>query len=192
MPRDQPSSRLTSSNNEALISWEARLKILLIGKNGQIGWELQSTLADLGELVSTDRSDLDLGNASQIRQVIRSVRPKVIVNAAAYTAVDRAESEPELAMAINGDAPGVIAEETKRLNCLFVHYSTDYVFDGAKSTPYVETDAPNPLNIYGRTKLAGERVVQESGTQHLIFRTSWVYSDRGSNFFLTVKRMLRE
>ena len=168
------------------------MKILLIGKNGQVGWELQRTLNALGEVIATDRKTLDLLNLNAIRETIRSVQPTLIVNVAAYTAVDMAESQPELAMAINGIAPGIIAEEAKKLNCTFVHYSTDYVFDGAKRTPYVESDAPNPLNVYGRSKLAGEQAIIAAGASHLIFRTSWVYSSRGSNFLLTLKRLLRE
>ena len=168
------------------------MKILLIGNNGQVGWELQRTLNALGEVIATDRKTLDLLNLNAIRETIRSVQPTLIVNAAAYTAVDMAESQPELAMAINGVAPGVIAEEAKKLNCTFVHYSTDYIFDGTKRTPYVESDSPNPLNVYGRSKLAGEQAIIAAGASHLIFRTSWVYSNRGSNFLLTIKRLLRE
>jgi len=168
------------------------LKFLLIGENGQIGWELRRSLALLGQVVAVGRETVDLTEPDLIRETIRGERPNIIINAAAYTAVDRAESEPGLAMAINGDAPGVMAEEAKRLNCLFVHYSTDYVFDGVKSTPYVETDEPNPLNVYGRSKLSGERAIQASGVQHLIFRTSWIYSNRGSNFVLTMKKLFRE
>ena len=120
------------------------------------------------------------------------IKPDIIVNAAAYTAVDQAESEPELAMAINGDAPGVLAEEAKKLGTLLVHYSTDYVFDGTKDSPYTEEDKPNPLNVYGRTKLAGEQAIQAVDGNHLIFRTSWVYGTRGKNFFLTMLRLARE
>jgi dTDP-4-dehydrorhamnose reductase len=167
-------------------------KILLTGKDGQIGWELRRTLATLGEVVALDREAMDLANPESIRSVIREARPHLIVNAAAYTAVDKAESEPELAMAINGIAPGVMAEEAKRLNAAIIHYSTDYVFDGAKPSPYTEEDAPNPLNVYGRTKLAGERAIQAAGVPHLIFRTSWVYGARGRNFLLTILRLLRE
>ena len=170
---------------------DLRLKILLTGRNGQVGWELERALAPLGEVVATDRSTLDLTNEDQIRSAVRAVKPDVIVNAAAYTAVDKAESEPELAMRINGFAPGVLADEAKRLGALLVHYSTDYVFDGEKTTPYVEEDEPNPINVYGKSKLAGERAVDASGCRHLLLRTSWVYSLRGSNFLLTVLRLAR-
>ncbi|MEW6330043.1 MAG: dTDP-4-dehydrorhamnose reductase [Pseudomonadota bacterium] len=167
-------------------------KILLTGKNGQVGWELQRTLAPLGDVIAVGRREMDLADADSIRQTIRQVRPDVIVNAAAYTAVDRAESEPDLAMAINGIAPGIMAEEAGRLKAALVHYSTDYVFDGAKDGPYVEGDAPNPLNVYGRTKLAGERAIQAAEVPHLILRTSWVYCMRGKNFLLTMLKLSRE
>ena len=162
------------------------MKILLIGRNGQVGWELARLLPALGELRATARDDLDLSDADAVRRVVREARPELIVNAAAYTAVDKAESEPELAMRINGIAPGVMAEEAKRADALLVHYSTDYIFDGAKRGAYVEDDAPAPLNVYGRTKLAGERAIRESGCRHLILRTSWVYGPRGKNFYLTI------
>jgi len=168
------------------------LRILLTGRNGQVGWELERKLAPLGEVIATDRPTLDLADPDQIRHVVREAKPQVIVNAAAYTAVDQAESEPELAMQINGIAPGILADEAKRLGALLVHYSTDYVFDGEKATPYVEDDPPNPLNVYGRTKLAGERAIQASGCRHLILRTSWVYGARGKNFLLTIFRLSRE
>jgi len=168
------------------------LRILLTGRNGQVGWELERALAPLGELIATDRSTLDLADPDAIRRVVREVKPEVIVNAAAYTAVDKAESEPELAMQINGIAPGVLAEEAKRLAALLVHYSTDYVFDGEKSTPYIEADEPNPLNVYGRTKLEGERTIAERGCRHLILRTSWVYGVRGRNFLLAIWQKARE
>jgi len=167
-------------------------KILLTGKNGQVGWELQRTLASLGEIVAVGRREMDLADPDSVRNVIREVRPSLIINAAAYTAVDKAESEPELAMAINGVAPGIMAEESKRLNATFIHYSTDYVFDGAAKRPYVEDDMPNPLNVYGKTKLAGERAIQAVGVPHLILRTSWVYGARGKNFLLTILRLARE
>jgi dTDP-4-dehydrorhamnose reductase len=166
--------------------------ILLVGKNGQVGWELQRTLATLGEVVAVDRNGMDLADPDSIRSAIRSARPDLIVNAAAYTAVDKAESEPELAMAINGIAPGIMAEEAKRLGAAMVHYSTDYVFDGTKASLYAEEDAPNPLNVYGVTKLAGEQAVQAAGIPHLIFRTSWVYGLRGKNFLLTILRLAQE
>jgi dTDP-4-dehydrorhamnose reductase len=165
---------------------------MLTGKNGQVGWELQRTLAPLGEVVALDRQQLDLANPDQIRARVREIKPSLIVNAAAYTAVDRAEEEPELAMAVNGVAPGILAEEAKRLNAVIVHYSTDYVFDGTKTTPYTEEDVPNPINVYGKTKLAGERAIQAVGVPHLILRTSWIYGLHGKNFLLTILRLARE
>jgi len=167
-------------------------KILLVGKNGQVGWELQRTLATLGDVVAIDRQGMDLVNPDSIRNAIRAIRPDLIVNAAAYTAVDKAESEPELAMAINGIAPGIMAEEAKRLGAAMVHYSTDYVFDGTKTSPYTEEDIPNPISVYGKTKLAGEQAVQVVGIPYLIFRTSWVYGLRGRNFLLTILRLAKE
>jgi len=165
------------------------VKIVLTGKNGQVGSELEKSLAPLGELIALDRQGLDLANPDSIRQVVRELRPDVIVNAAAYTAVDKAESEPDLAQAINGTAPGILAEEASRLNALLVHYSTDYVFDGTKSTPYTEQDAPNPLNVYGRTKLAGEQAICAQASRFLIFRSTWVYDAHGKNFLNTIKRV---
>lgn len=167
-------------------------KILLLGKNGQVGWELQRTLAPLGNVIAMDQDELDLVRISDIRSKVQDLKPDVIVNAAAYTAVDKAESEPDLAMAINGDAPGVLAEEAKKIGALLVHYSTDYVFDGTKDTPYTEEDMPNPLNVYGKTKLAGERAIQAVDGNYLIFRTSWVYGARGTNFYLTMLRLAQE
>ncbi len=167
-------------------------RILLTGKNGQVGWELQRTLATLGEVIALDRHGIDLANPDSIRRAVREYKPNLIVNAAAYTAVDTAEEEPGLAMAINGIAPGILAEEAKKLGATVVHYSTDYVFDGNKDTPYTEEDATNPLNVYGKTKLAGERALQAVGAPHLIFRTSWVYGARGKNFLLTMLRLARE
>jgi dTDP-4-dehydrorhamnose reductase len=166
------------------------LRIMLTGKNGQVGWELQRALAPLGDVVALDRTQLNLADPSQIRERVREIKPGLIVNAAAYTAVDRAEAEPAPAMAVNGIAPGILAEEAKRIGAVIVHYSTDYVFDGAKTTPYTEEDAPNPLNVYGRTKLAGEQALQAVGVPHLILRTSWVYGMRGQNFLLTVLKLL--
>ncbi len=168
------------------------LKIMLIGKNGQIGWELQRTLAPLGEVVALGRQELDLTRPGQIRERVREIKPATIVNAAAYTAVDKAEEEPDLAMAVNGTAPGTLAEEAKRINALLIHYSTDYVFDGTKKTPYTEEDEPNPINVYGKTKLAGELAIQEVGVPHLIFRTSWVYGMRGKNFLRTILKLAQE
>lgn len=165
------------------------MRILLTGKYGQVGRELQTTLADLGELTALGRQDVDLSNANSIRRKIRELQPDVIVNAAAYTAVDKAETEPELAMQVNGIAPGVMADEAKRLNALLVHYSTDYVFDGTKSTPYTELDNPNPANVYGRSKLAGEQAICAAASQFLILRTSWVYDAHGKNFLNTIKRL---
>ena len=168
------------------------MRVLLTGRNGQVGWELERALAPLGEVIATDRSTLNLADPDMIRRVVREAKPEVIVNAAAYTAVDKAESEAELAMKINGLAPGVLAEESKRLGARVVHYSTDYVFDGEKATPYVEDDEPNPINEYGRSKLAGERAVETTGCRHLILRTSWVYGGRGRNFLLTILKAARE
>jgi dTDP-4-dehydrorhamnose reductase len=167
-------------------------RILLTGKNGQVGWELQRTLATLGEVIALDRESMDLADPDSIRRTVREHKPNLIVNAAAYTAVDKAEEEPGLAMAINGRAPGILAEEAKRLGAAVIHYSTDYVFDGAKPGPYAEDDAPNPLNIYGKTKLSGEQAIQDSGASFLILRTSWVYGMHGRNFLLTILRLARE
>lgn len=167
-------------------------RILVTGKNGQVGWELQRTLACLGKIIALDYEDMDFANPDSIVSVLREVKPDLIVNAAAYTAVDRAEGEPELAMAVNGIAPGIIAEEAKRLGIGMVHYSTDYVFDGEKQKPYTEADTPNPINAYGKTKLAGEQAIQAVGISHLILRTSWVYGARGKNFLLTMRRLAKE
>ena len=166
-----------------------RPRILLIGKNGQVGGELGRLLPYLGETVSLGRQELDLTDSLAIRRVLRDLRPNLIVNAAAYTAVDQAESNPEAASAINTDAPAVIAAEAKELGAVLVHYSTDYVFDGDKKFPYEEADSPNPINVYGRTKLAGEQAIQEVGLPHLIFRLEWVYATRGKNFLLTILRL---
>jgi dTDP-4-dehydrorhamnose reductase len=172
------------------------LKILLLGKNGQIGWELQRSLAPLGELIALDRhsSELcgDLSDLPSLVNTIRQVRPDVIVNAAAHTAVDKAESEPDLARALNALAPGVLAQEAAKLNVLLVHYSTDYVFDGSGTRPWLETDTPAPLSVYGRSKLEGELAIKSSGANHLIFRTSWVYAARGGNFAKTMLRLAQE
>lgn len=168
------------------------MKILIIGGNGQVGWELQRSLMPLGTRIVLTRKNLNLGNPDVIRKTIQDIKPNVIVNAAAYTAVDKAESEPELAMQINGIAPGVMAEEAKQLQALLIHYSTDYVFDGTKSSAYHENDVPNPLNSYGRSKLAGEKAIQAIDVDHIILRTSWVYSQRGSNFLLTMLRLMQE
>ena len=162
------------------------MRILLTGRDGQVGHELARTLAPLGELTAFDRAGLDLSDPDALVAACRALRPGLIVNAAAYTAVDRAQTEPERALAINGRAPGILAEQARRLGALLVHYSTDYVFDGKKRTPYVESDAVAPLNEYGRSKLAGERAIAASGCRHLVFRTSWVYGPRGRNFLLTM------
>jgi len=167
-------------------------RILLTGSNGQVGWELLRTLGALGEIVSTDSRTLDLADADAVRDAVRGLAPDIIVNPAAYTAVDKAESESERARAINAIAPGVLAEEAARLGALLVHYSTDYVFDGSGDAPWREDDAPGPLNVYGATKLQGEQAIAAAGCRHLIFRTSWVYGARGSNFLLTMRRLMRE
>ena len=167
-------------------------KILIIGKNGQVGWELCRTVAPIGELVCIDFPDIDLTNESMLRQIVQKIAPNVIVNAAAYTAVDKAETETELSMKINAIAPGILAEEAKKTGALMVHYSTDYVFDGTKKEPYLEDDAPNPINAYGRSKLEGDQAVQRIGVNYLIFRLCWVYGARGQNFMLTMMRLARE
>jgi dTDP-4-dehydrorhamnose reductase len=164
-------------------------RILLLGSGGQIGRGLAQFLPDLGELLAFDRRQLDLTRPEEIRQTIRSMRPNLIVNAAAYTNVDRAESEEAIARTVNTDAPGVMAEEARNAGAAVVHYSTDYVFDGTKRTPYGEDDPPNPQNAYGRTKLAGEQAIRQSGAPHLIFRTAWVYDREGRNFLRTILRL---
>ena len=167
-------------------------RILLTGKNGQVGWELQRSLADFGTVVATDSAEMNLADSQAIRRVMREIKPDLIINPAAYTAVDKAETEPDLAQAVNGDAPGILAEEALRLRAVLVHYSTDYVFDGSKPVPYTEADAPNPQSVYGRTKLAGEQAIRASGCKHLILRTSWVYGVHGGNFVKTMLRLARE
>ena len=170
--------------------------ILLLGKNGQLGWELQRSLAPLGELVALDRHSQnlcgDLTNLQGLAQMVQALRPDLIVNAAAHTAVDKAESEPELARAINALAAGVLAQEANRIGAWLIHYSTDYVFDGSGNRPWNETDTPAPLSVYGQTKLEGERLIQAAGAKHLIFRTSWVYAARGGNFAKTMLRLAQE
>lgn len=172
------------------------MKILLFGKNGQVGWELQRSLAPLGQLVALGSDSRELcGNLTDldgIAETIRSVAPDVIVNAAAHTAVDKAESEPELARTINALAPGVMARQAKESGAWLVHYSTDYVFDGSGDRPWLETDATGPLSVYGSTKLEGEQLIMQSGCQHLIFRTSWVYGARGGNFAKTMLRLAQQ
>ncbi len=167
-------------------------RVLLIGRIGQVGWELRRTLAPWAHVVAVDYPEIDLTQPDSMRQHVRNTRPEIIINSAAYTAVDKAEAEPDLAMKINGIAPGIIAEEAKSAGALLVHYSTDYVFDGLKKEPYVETDAPAPLGSYGRSKLAGDDAVRAVGGPHLIFRLCWVYGGRGQNFMLTIMRLARE
>lgn len=167
-------------------------RILVTGVNGQVGFELARTLQGLGTVVALDRGALDLADPDRIRAVMREIRPTLIVNPAAYTAVDKAERERDLAIAINGVAPGVLAEEAKRLGAPLIHYSTDYVFDGMKDGEYTETDPTCPQNVYGESKLAGEVAIAASGAAHLIFRTSWVYGARGRNFMLTMLRLGNE
>ena len=177
------------------------MKLLLLGKNGQVGWELQRSLAPLGEVIALDRQSVnvdgnglcgDVGDLQTLAQTIRSVRPDVIVNAAAHTAVDKAESEPDLALRLNAEAPEVMALEAKSLGALLVHYSTDYVFDGSGGAARKEGDATGPLSVYGRTKLEGEQRIAATHCRHLIFRTSWVYAARGGNFAKTMLRLAQE
>ncbi len=167
-------------------------KILITGRDGQVGWELQRTLAPLGEIVALDRKALDLADADALRAALRSAKADIIVNAAAYTAVDQAESESALADAVNGQAPGIMAEEARKTGALLVHYSTDYVFDGSGTAPFTETSTTSPLNAYGRGKLAGEQAIQAVGGRYLILRTSWVYGLRGKNFLRTILRLAQE
>lgn len=168
------------------------MKILLTGKSGQLGWELQRSLSALGEVVAPTSQELDLSDPDSIALLVRAVRPRLIVNPAAYTAVDRAESEPERAMAVNARAPGILAEEAARCGAAMLHYSTDYVFDGEKQGAYSEGDVTAPLNVYGRSKLAGEQAVLAAGIPCCILRTSWVYGLRGQNFLLTMRRLMQE
>ena len=168
------------------------MKILLIGKNGQVGWELRRTLAPLAEVVAVDYPEINFTDPAALRRLVGETRPNVVVNAAAYTAVDKAETEKELCHQINAIGPSILAEEAQKIGALLVHYSTDYVFDGMKPTAYVETDTPNPLGAYGESKLAGDQAVRASGVDHLIFRLCWVYGARGQNFLLTMQRLARE
>lgn len=168
------------------------MKILVCGHNGQVAQALATQLAGLGAIHLLGRDQLDLARPQALREPLRQLAPDLIINAAAYTAVDQAESEPEAAYAINADAPRVLAEEALRLGAPLIHYSTDYVFDGCKATPYTEADRPNPLSIYGRSKLAGEQAIAAVDGEHLILRTSWVYSLHGRNFLLTMQRLLQE
>ncbi|MBB5342209.1 dTDP-4-dehydrorhamnose reductase [Tunturibacter empetritectus] len=167
-------------------------RILLTGAKGQVGGELLKTLEPLGVVIAPERARMDLADATSVRDTIRAVRPRWIVNAGAYTAVDRAESEPGLVYAINAEAVKVIGEEARVLGAGVIHFSTDYVFDGSGEEPYVETDAVGPMSVYGASKLAGERALAESGAGHMIFRTSWVYGARGKNFLLTILKLARE
>lgn len=167
-------------------------RILILGATGQLGTELKRSFDGSGTILAPARGTIDLANEVQIRSMIAEAAPDVILNAAAYTAVDQAEAEPAQAMAVNGHAPGLLAEEALRRNALLVHYSTDYVFDGRQSEPWVESDPPHPLNVYGASKLAGEAAVQKVGGKYLIFRTTWVYGPHGKNFLLTMLRLGRE
>ncbi|HEY5913972.1 MAG TPA: dTDP-4-dehydrorhamnose reductase [Verrucomicrobiae bacterium] len=169
-----------------------RPTILLIGKIGQVGWELRRTLAPLGKVVAIDFPEIDLTEGDSIRKWVRDTGPRVVVNAAAFTAVDKAETDTVRCEQINGTAPGILAEEAGKAGALLVHYSTDYVYDGTKRAPYVEDDPPNPLGAYGRAKLAGDRAVEQATAAHLIFRLCWVYGARGQNFMLTMMRLARE
>jgi len=166
--------------------------ILLTGKNGQVGAELLRLLPQVGEVVAFGHDQLDLSNPADIRRTIREVRPQLIVNAAAYTAVDQAETDETTAQAVNTHAPGLMAAEAKKIGAALIHYSTDYVFDGTKKAPYDEIDSVNPLNVYGKTKFAGEQAIRDSGVPHLIFRTAWVYARQGRNFLLTILRLATE
>jgi dTDP-4-dehydrorhamnose reductase len=164
-------------------------KFLILGANGQLGTELQHAFHDAGQVTAHTRAFCDLSDPARICAAVREARPDIILNAAAYTAVDRAETEPAPAMRINGDAPGVLADEAKKLGALLIHYSTDYVFDGSKPEPWIEDDPVHPLNVYGRTKLAGERNIHQAEGRFLIFRTSWVFSPHGHNFLRTMLRL---
>lgn len=168
------------------------MRILLIGKTGQVGYGLHQCLHLCGEVIAPDRSQMDLGNTAQVQEVIRLTKPNLIINAAAYTNVDRAEGEPYIAMQINAHAPEIMAVEARKIGAAIIHYSTDYVFDGTKGAPYVEEDLPNPINVYGASKLAGEQAIQASGASFLILRTSWVYGSRRSNFVRTIQRLAKE
>ena len=165
------------------------MKILVTGRDGQVGGELARALVGLGDLIVLGRTHMDLSDPDSIRHAIRAERPTLIINAAAYTAVDLAESEQALAYAINAQAPGILAEEAKHLGAALIHYSTDYVYDGSKQAPWIETDATGPLSVYGQSKLAGEQAIAAVGVPHLIFRTSWVYGLTGKNFLLTMLRL---
>ncbi|HEY0306675.1 MAG TPA: dTDP-4-dehydrorhamnose reductase [Acidobacteriaceae bacterium] len=171
---------------------ENKPTILLTGAGGQLGGQLRKTLAHLGRVVATDYAEIDLTSPTAIREAVRRLQPQWIVNPAAHTAVDKAESEPELAFAINRDAPAIFAEEATRIGAVMIHYSTDYVFDGSKQTPWFESDTPHPLGVYGASKLGGEQAVAAGGAPYLTFRTSWVYGSVGKNFLLTILKLARE
>lgn len=168
------------------------MRILLLGKIGQVGFELQRTLAPLGEVIAVDQPELDFLNLDSLGALLRRYAPHAIVNAAAYTAVDKAESDAALCRSLNATAPGFLAAEAKKLNALFIHYSTDYVYSGEKRAAYVEDDPTGPLCAYGRTKLEGDELVAKSGAHHLVFRTEWVYGTRGQNFLRTMLRLAKE
>jgi len=168
------------------------VRLLVTGADGQVGWELRRSLMPLGDVIAMDRNACDLSRPQDLPRIIREMQPDIVVNAAAYTAVDKAEEEEALATMINGAAVGVIAEEARKLGALLIHFSTDYIFDGTKDAPYTEDDPPHPINAYGRSKLAGERAIEQCGAEYLILRTSWIYATRGRNFLNTVLRLARE
>jgi dTDP-4-dehydrorhamnose reductase len=168
------------------------MRLMLTGANGQVGWELRRSLLPIGDVIAMDRHACDLSRPLDLPRIVRELKPDVIVNAAAYTSVDRAETEEQLATVVNGTAVGVLADEARKSGALLIQYSTDYVFDGTKASPYTEDDPPSPINAYGRSKLAGERAIGESGADHLILRSSWIYAARGHNFLRTVLRLARE
>jgi dTDP-4-dehydrorhamnose reductase len=171
---------------------QADVKIVIVGRNGQLAWEANRQFQGLGQIICVGRPEFDLADIDGVRAELRRIKPCIVVNAAAYTGVDQAESEPEAAMKINSEAPAAMAEEAKRMGALFVSYSTDYVFDGSSASSYLETDATAPLNVYGSSKLSGERAVEAVGGSHLIFRTSWVYGARGKNFLKTILKLAGE
>ena len=168
------------------------MRLLVTGANGQVGWELSRSLMPLGDVIALDRRGCDLSQPELLPDLIRAIKPDVIVNAAAYTAVDKAEQEEQLATTVNGTAVGALADESRKVGTLFVHYSTDYVFDGAKQAPYTEEDVPHPTNAYGRSKLAGEAATRQAGGAYIILRSSWVYAGRGHNFVRTILRLAGE
>ncbi len=175
-----------------LVSGKEKPLVMLTGRTGQIGSEFERQLAPLVRLAALDRKQCNLEDPNQVRALMRDLRPEVVINAAGYTAVDQAEAEPDKAAAVNKESVGVLAEEASRMNALLVHYSTDYVFDGTKDAPYVESDIPNPLNVYGKTKLDGEQAIQDSGCSYLIFRTTWIYAATGKNFLRTILRLAQK